>query len=107
MTSATGILIQTPISPKMFGKISRQGIRNNNCRVRDKKIAFLPYLWIEKTGSNHLEAYGRKECQYDPESSRCNVDQFFFRCKEVDHRSGKNWQMRNPVVATPTAHPIV
>jgi len=34
------MLYQTPFIPKIGGKISKQGSKNNNWRVNDKKIAF-------------------------------------------------------------------
>ena len=47
MASATGILIQTPTVPQMDGNTNNDGIKNSNCRVNDKKIAFLaiPMDW--------------------------------------------------------------
>ena len=62
MASATGILIQTPTVPKKFGKINSEGIKNSNCRVNDKKIAFFAIpmdwkkldvtIWKPTTGKN-------------------------------------------------------
>ena len=45
--SLIGILHQIPDAPINFGRMMRQGRRNNNCRVSDKKIALLakPILW--------------------------------------------------------------
>lgn len=45
--SEAGILAHTPSTPKNVGKKYKQGNKNNNCRVRDKKMAFFanPILW--------------------------------------------------------------
>jgi hypothetical protein len=41
------MLHQIPAAPINFGRMMRQGRRNNNCRVSDKKMALLamPILW--------------------------------------------------------------
>ena len=45
--SAAGMLYQIPSIPQKLGKISKQGNRNNSCRLSDIKMALptMPMLW--------------------------------------------------------------
>lgn len=40
--SAMGILLHTPVIPQKRGNINKNGIKNNNCRERDKNMETRP-----------------------------------------------------------------
>ena len=103
-----GKLYQIPSVPQYEGKMSKNGIRNNNWRVVDKKMAILalPMDWYKLVHTIWKPINGNKQVKM-----RRPYELSAFRSVSVENidtiHSGKNWQANQPNVPKATTHPMV
>ena len=108
MASATGILIQTPTVPQMDGNTNNDGIKNSNCRVNDKKIAFLaiPIDWKKLDVTIWKPTTGKKINTIRKPSTAILVNVSSDVKRQINDR-GKICPAKKPTVVTATPQKTV
>ena len=106
--SAIGMLTQTPNVPQIGGRIIKQGTKKINWRVNERKIA----LRDKPMDRKKFEATIWKPTIGKTANTMCNpkTDSRISSSSLVKKPtivSGKRWQIKNPVVDSPTAHQVV